>query len=47
VLVKGSDYKPEDIVGYDIVTAKGGSVKTIDFIPGYSTSLIEKKIKTT
>jgi D-glycero-beta-D-manno-heptose 1-phosphate adenylyltransferase len=45
VLVKGSDYKPEDIVGYDIVTAKGGSVKTIDFIPGYSTSLIEKKIK--
>lgn len=46
VLVKGSDYKPEDIVGYDIVTAKGGEVKTIDFIPGYSTSLIEKKIKT-
>lgn len=45
VLVKGSDYKPEDIVGYDIVTAKGGSVKTIDFIPGFSTSLIEKKIK--
>ena len=32
VLVKGSDYKPEDIVGFDIVTAKGGSVKTIDFI---------------
>jgi len=45
VLVKGSDYKPEDIVGYDIVMAKGGSVKTIDFIEGYSTSLIEKKIK--
>ncbi|MFY8020423.1 MAG: D-glycero-beta-D-manno-heptose 1-phosphate adenylyltransferase [Bacteroidia bacterium] len=45
VLVKGSDYQPEDIVGYDIVTAKGGVVKTIDFIPGYSTSAIEKKIK--
>lgn len=45
VLVKGSDYKPEDIVGYDIVKAKGGEVKTIDFLPGYSTSLIEKKIK--
>jgi rfaE bifunctional protein nucleotidyltransferase chain/domain len=45
VLVKGSDYKAEDIVGYDIVTAKGGQVKTIDFIPGFSTSLIEKKIK--
>lgn len=45
VLVKGSDYKPENIVGYDIVTAKGGEVKTIDFIPGFSTSAIEKKIK--
>ncbi len=47
VLVKGSDYKPENIVGYDIVIAKGGEVKTIDFIPGFSTSLIEQKIKTT
>lgn len=45
VLVKGSDYKPEDIVGYDIVVAKGGEVKTINFLPGYSTSLIEKKIR--
>jgi D-glycero-beta-D-manno-heptose 1-phosphate adenylyltransferase len=44
VLVKGSDYKPEDIVGYDIVIAKGGSVKTFDLLQGYSTSLIEKKI---
>ena len=25
VLVKGSDYKPEDIVGYDIVMAKAGA----------------------
>lgn len=45
VLVKGSDYKPEDIVGFDIVTAKGGSVKTIDFLPGFSTSGIEQKIR--
>lgn len=45
VLVKGADYKPENIVGYDIVKAKGGEIKTLDFIPGYSTSLIEKKIK--
>lgn len=45
VLVKGSDYKAEDIVGYDIVTAKGGHVRTIDFIPGFSTSLIEQKIR--
>ncbi|MBC7383730.1 MAG: D-glycero-beta-D-manno-heptose 1-phosphate adenylyltransferase [Bacteroidia bacterium] len=45
VLVKGSDYQPQDIIGYDVVMAKGGSVKTIDYMEGYSTSLIEKKIK--
>lgn len=45
VLVKGSDYKSKDIVGYDIVMAKGGKVETIEFIPGYSTSAIEAKIK--
>ena len=27
ILVKGSDYRPEDIVGYDIVMAKGGKVE--------------------
>jgi rfaE bifunctional protein nucleotidyltransferase chain/domain len=45
VLVKGSDYELQNIVGYDVVTAKGGEVKTIDFIPGFSTSNIERKIK--
>ena len=45
VLIKGSDYKIEDIVGYDIVTAKGGEVITIDFIEGYSTTSIIEKLK--
>ncbi len=45
VLVKGSDYKPEEIVGYDIVKTKGGKVVTVDLLPGYSTTAIEKKIK--
>lgn len=45
ILVKGADYKPEDIVGYDIVMAKGGKVETLEYLKGYSTSLIEKKIK--
>lgn len=45
VLVKGSDYKPEEIVGYDVVKAKNGQIVTIDFLPGYSTSAIEKKIR--
>lgn len=45
VLVKGSDYKPEDIVGYDVVMAKGGTIKTIELLPGYSSTAIEQKIK--
>jgi rfaE bifunctional protein nucleotidyltransferase chain/domain len=44
VLVKGADYKPEDIVGYDIVKNKGGEIVTIEFLEGYSTTAIEKKI---
>ena len=45
VLVKGSDYKPSEIVGFDIVSAKNGLVKTIDYLDGYSTTKIEEKIK--
>ena len=45
VLVKGADYTLEEIVGYDIVTAKGGCVKTIPFVEGYSTTKIEKRIR--
>ena len=40
VLVKGKDYKAEDIVGYDIVTAKGGKVETIELVEGFSTTNI-------
>lgn len=45
VLVKGADYKPEEIVGYHEVTGWGGEVTTLEFIDGYSTSKIIKKIK--
>lgn len=44
VLVKGADYRPEDIVGYDVVMARGGQILTIPFVPGYSTTSLEKKI---
>ncbi len=47
ILVKGADYKKEYIVGYDIVSQRGGKVETIEFIEGYSTSNIERKIKNT
>ncbi len=44
ILVKGADYKPEDIVGYDIVKNTGGEIVTIEYLEGYSTTTIEKKI---
>lgn len=44
VLVKGSDYKPEDIVGYDIVMAKGGRVETIELVDGFSTTKTIEKL---
>ena len=47
ILVKGSDYKEDDIVGADIVKAKGGKIVTMDFVPGFSTSSIIQKLATT
>ena len=45
VLVKGADYKVEQIAGHDIVLARGGEVKLIELVQGYSTTSIENKIK--
>jgi D-glycero-beta-D-manno-heptose 1-phosphate adenylyltransferase len=45
ILVKGSDYKAEDIVGYDIMQAREGKVVTIDFLEGYSSTGIMEKLK--
>ncbi len=44
-LVKGADYKPEDIVGYDILKSRGGEVKTIELVAGHSTTNIINKLK--
>ncbi|MFQ5970882.1 MAG: D-glycero-beta-D-manno-heptose-7-phosphate kinase [Alphaproteobacteria bacterium] len=38
VLVKGADWRYEDVVGADYVTAHGGRVLLVDLEPGYSTS---------
>lgn len=40
ILVKGGDYQPDQIVGADIVTQNGGTVQTIDFVDGYSSTKI-------
>ena len=46
IIVKGGDYKPEDVAGGECVTANGGFVEIIDFVDGYSTTKIIEKIKT-
>jgi len=45
VLVKGGDWKVEDIVGSDLVLNNGGEVKSLPFVEGYSTTLIEERIR--
>ena len=45
VLVKGGDYRPGEIVGADIVEAKGGRVEVVELIEGYSTTELLQKMK--
>lgn len=45
VLVKGADYTIDKVVGADIVMARGGNVVLIEYLEGYSTTNIEKKIR--
>jgi len=44
VLVKGGDYKPEDVVGKDIVESGGGRVEIIPLLKDFSTTGILSKI---
>jgi len=43
VLVKGGDYRPEEVVGREFVEGEGGELILIDVVPGHSTSAIVKK----
>lgn len=47
VLVKGGDYKIENIVGAKETIAHGGKVEVLTFLPGYSSTSIIEKIKNT
>lgn len=47
LLVKGGDYRPEDIAGGDAVIAHGGEVKVLELVPGVSTTGLAEKIKET
>ncbi len=45
VLVKGGDYRPEDVAGHDAVTTNGGRVEILDYLDGCSTSAIVERIE--
>ena len=45
LLVKGGDYQPEQIAGYEEVVANGGEVRVLNFENGCSTSAIIQTIR--
>lgn len=45
VLVKGADYAPDEIVGADVVTARGGRVVRFPLERGFSTSGLIARVK--
>ena len=45
VLVKGSDYTREQVVGRDVVEALGGEVILIEIVPGHSTSAMVERTR--
>jgi D-beta-D-heptose 7-phosphate kinase/D-beta-D-heptose 1-phosphate adenosyltransferase len=45
VLVKGSDYRPEDVVGADVVTAAGGKVELVSLTEGRSSTALFEKLR--
>ncbi len=45
ILVKGGDWGIDRIVGRDIVEARGGVVKTIALVPGFSTTGLLQRIR--
>ena len=46
VLVKGGDYDLSNIVGAEFVKANGGTVTTIPFVEGFSSTRIIEQLKT-
>ena len=40
VLVKGGDYRPDEVVGGDVVERNGGRVVIVDTLPGWSTTAL-------
>ena len=45
ILVKGGDYKTDEIVGAEFVLSYGGSVRALQFVSGVSTTKIADRMK--
>ena len=45
ILVKGADWGPDNIVGRDIVEARGGRVVRLELAPGHSTTELIKRVR--
>jgi len=44
VLVKGSDYRPEKVVGKEFVESYGGKVHLVPVVEGYSTTRLAERV---
>jgi D-beta-D-heptose 7-phosphate kinase / D-beta-D-heptose 1-phosphate adenosyltransferase len=45
ILVKGADYRLDQVVGHEVVAAYGGRVVLVDLIPDSSTTRIIDRLK--
>lgn len=45
ILVKGADWGPDNIVGRDVVEARGGRVVRMELAPGFSTTALLDKVR--
>jgi rfaE bifunctional protein nucleotidyltransferase chain/domain len=45
ILVKGADWKVDDVIGKDVVENSGGKVLTLPLVPRHSTTLVIERIK--
>ena len=43
VLIKGADYRADQVIGREVVEADGGEVILVDLVPGHSTSDIVER----
>ncbi len=45
VLVKGGDYRLEEVVGRELIQARGGQVRVLPFREGYATSRLLERLR--